>query len=1062
MHHCRECSAELDYSTEFNLYRCRNFHCNKLYTEDDLTSPIHSLWFESAFHDYPSIIAHEYWRLYSLIQKEQVYGALLQLKDVLEVLIKFPSLTLLSSLYHEGKKDVEPFITLLKEPLSIGHWSTIASHIKKSSPQQGPVHTILNAIHKIYYTYDIPNWRNEKIGHGALSFDSQSCLKQDIEPLLKVMKKHFEEYDSFYKKISFFQEENGVRTELYGKENGRNIVHSASNLFVEIDGKKIALFPYISLVDKGIFFFDSYYPKRNKTVLLNYPEGKRNEKVDEVHEVISSHYKALAHQMKHVSDTSSIADKTYSELEISILSKLQEVDDFQSPRFIVDQINKYLNDDKAKKGLFLLQMERGMGKTTFVRALDELSIHKHTPKDTAVRAYYLNDTFLYKTRYFSQKLSDILRQNKHGDTVISNLLPLTLTKKDRKNDFIRFLNDYHEAYRTHFNRDKLLVILDGIDEIPNHQVDDSIFDYLPDQHLMEEKLNDGIFILLTCRTAEEVSPWMKRKLSELSFTNTPLCYTRNNPEYIELLEQYILKQFGAKRKSPNKQNQEDRLQLLEKTKEMLLIAENRFVYLKILKDIVQNNRNDLEILHSEGVFASFIEKIKQYYGDKYFHSFLSLLVIIATAQEPLTIEEIAFLYGEEKPTFKLLAFLTDMRGFLRVDRSSRGNLFSISNLIWKEKIVNYDPTVCQETFSSYKRKMDTFSVEATKWTNSDYDGLSYLLAHFSDLPTGEKLSPSKDLHIFRLMTEISRYFVVYSKLNYQLTRAKKIMSQMIESLSNKSNQDSLFLCLQAMMSNSELLYHQHLFEEAFQSIHQAQKWIERKHKQKQFPIEHYDRSLIGLLGVKARLLKEMRRYSESLEIFHEIGRIMESHHGNQITRIDRLDNVSNIGIVLMDLKRYEESEKILSFVLGEWKMLYERRYLQQITLTGVAKSLLNRGTLYERMRLYEKVVTDTKGAISYLENNRINDQDHNLEVLMNAYFNLGNGYSGLEERQEAILAYSKSISLIEDAIEKDKFIHHPYYIETLVKRGQQYQLNGEYDLAVKDFSFAKELAAANV
>lgn len=1050
---CRECSSFLDYSAEYKLYRCQNFLCNRTYTEEELFWSTGSLWAEGVFEEYPSIIAHEYWRLYSLLKQKQIYGALLQLKDVLEVLIKFPTLILLSEMYHEGKRDVEPFISLLREPLSLGHWTRIALHFKNGGAKARALDVILQDIYRIYQSHDIPNWRNEKIGHGALSFDSQACLIQDIEPLLAVLKKHFEEFSDDYRRISFYKMENGIKFELLGKEHGRNIIHSSSNLYVDHDGKTIPLFPYISLFHNGIYFFESYYPRRKKTALLNYPEGKKSEQADEVHEEISNHYKALAHHIRGVSETSSIADQTYSELEISILSKLEEVEDLQTPGFLVNDINRYFHDEQVKKGMFLLQMERGMGKTTFVRSLDELSIRKSTPKAMSVRAYYVNDTFSYKTRYFSQKLTDILRQNKHGDTVISNLLPLTTNKKGRKQDFIRFLNEYHEAYQRHFGTEKLLVILDGIDEIRNDGLDDSIFDYLPDQKLLGEKLQDGIFILLTCRSNEEVSPSIKRKLSDLSFSKVPISYKREDFEYIETLKQYIWKHFFTPQdqKSWKTLGIEKQAHVQKQIGEILKVADNRFVYVKILKDIVQINKNNLDILQSDGVFAHFIQKIEQYYGEKYFHQFLSLLTIIATAKEPLTIEELAFLHSEGKPTFKLLAFLTDMRGFLRIDRSSRGNVISISNVTWKQEITDYANAMIPQIIESFREKLQLYPLEERNWADPEYDGFSYLLAHYLEYSkvVPFKLKSPHDRSIVELMTHISSYFVAYSKSNYQLRRAKKMLQHIIGLLNDRSDKESLLLCQQAMMTNGELLYQHHFFEEAIHSSIETQNWLVLKRRK--FLLGHYEKSLIASLETQAKSLSDMGNYQKALGIFLKINHIIKTHKGNQINDYDLLGNYSNIASVLTKLERYNEAAALFTDVIQKWQTLYNMNFQPEITLKGIAVALLNRGTVYERLQQYEKAITDFKRSIDFADRLK-----SNVSILGDGYFNLGNVYVGWEKNHEAIAAYTSSINIMEKAIESDQPIYFPDYLQALIKRGHQYKTTKQSELAKKDFSLAIE------
>lgn len=64
------------------------------------------------------------------------------------------------------------------------------------------------------------------------------------------------------------------------------------------------------------------------------------------------------------------------------------------------------------RGIFLLQMERGMGKTTFYRVLDELDNHNIKLKDINVRTYYFNDTYRSKTATFALELNNILKRGK--------------------------------------------------------------------------------------------------------------------------------------------------------------------------------------------------------------------------------------------------------------------------------------------------------------------------------------------------------------------------------------------------------------------------------------------------------------------------------------------------------------------------------------------------------------------------------------------------------------------------------------------------------------------------
>lgn len=79
------------------------------------------LWHTKAFDTYPAVVAHEYWRLYDLLNEEQIYGALLQVKDLFEVILKLPVLAGASILFKKERNSQENklLLTLLEKPLSL-------------------------------------------------------------------------------------------------------------------------------------------------------------------------------------------------------------------------------------------------------------------------------------------------------------------------------------------------------------------------------------------------------------------------------------------------------------------------------------------------------------------------------------------------------------------------------------------------------------------------------------------------------------------------------------------------------------------------------------------------------------------------------------------------------------------------------------------------------------------------------------------------------------------------------------------------------------------------------
>lgn len=126
------------------------------------------------------------------------------------------------------------------------------------------------------------------------------------------------------------------------------------------------------------------------------------------------------------------------------------------------------------------------------------------------------------------------------------------------------------------------------------------------------------------------------------------------------------------------------------------LCENKFLYLNALKEIINSREesNIDEILKGrEEVFVYYMKILKNYYGEKYFYHIKKLLAILAIAYEPLTMREIAYLMGDEKRSFKLLGFLKDIEGFLKVKRSNReSNVISINHKKLKDTIKEHQIT----------------------------------------------------------------------------------------------------------------------------------------------------------------------------------------------------------------------------------------------------------------------------------------------------------------------------------------------------------------------------------
>ncbi|WP_240421195.1 hypothetical protein [Paenibacillus periandrae] len=164
-----------------------------------------NLWIQPIKEQTPYLIAIEYDKLHKLLVSGSTYGVQFQIKDMFEVLLKFPILILLSEVLESKKLKYEyqdVLTRLTGKPLSLGDWHQVALEIrKKSSTKNEPIFEILRDISGIYEKYQIVNWRNERIGHGALKLDNSTDFQNDIRKMLYLISEHLTRCQTYYVEV---------------------------------------------------------------------------------------------------------------------------------------------------------------------------------------------------------------------------------------------------------------------------------------------------------------------------------------------------------------------------------------------------------------------------------------------------------------------------------------------------------------------------------------------------------------------------------------------------------------------------------------------------------------------------------------------------------------------------------------------------------------------------------------------------------------------------------------------------------------------------------------------
>jgi tetratricopeptide (TPR) repeat protein len=204
--------------------------------------------------------------------------------------------------------------------------------------------------------------------------------------------------------------------------------------------------------------------------------------------------------------------------------------------------------------------------------------------------------------------------------------------------------------------DRLLVAVDGLDEIPEPPVDGAaITDFLPDV----DALPRGCLILLTRR--ESVRPRVAERLKQLQQA-APAGFRRQNlrtddPVYLALVRNYVSETLPAGCRAS------------EAIEEVLRRAHGTFLYARHLAHALASGALPAGAHLPEGgdFYRAYLDRLRDQAGASLFGEvYLPLLLLLAAARQPVTAAQL-IRWGV--PRDRLAFALLDLRDFLRSERA---------------------------------------------------------------------------------------------------------------------------------------------------------------------------------------------------------------------------------------------------------------------------------------------------------------------------------------------------------------------------------------------------------
>ncbi len=614
------------------------------------------LWLVSADRLWPSVIAYEYRRLHLLCEEKRPYAVLLCLKDNFESLLKLE--TLLSFAWAAqtmGEDFAHKTIALLTTPnLSLGAWEYLADVLLKNLQSSGavlpdifPLRTLL----KCYRRGKIVNWRNTRLGHSAMALDEDPDFQRDLIDTLKILQQIYAAVDGQLRRQQLYCDDQLLQ----GAEMARNLPFSGNVSFKSSDGQlSFSADPYIVMRGHGqqgygVYFFDNQ-KTLSTTCFQAYADGSHaNENV--------GYFEMLRRMLHELQlDLGVRADDLYlTSAESHELDLLQ-----MSHRFVVpEHLKAWLSDciRSCSSGIFLLQMQRGLGKSVFTEKLNTLYDHPLViDQDLDVRTYHFGRTQSAGIQDFYTQVEWMWSHQYDGDSWgrmphIRDLESEGLQPAEAFSAFLDHVRIFSERTR---GKRRLLMVLDGLDEM----ADRDMMSMIP----AAAQLTEGIYLLLTRRLPEAGIP------AALPGITASLNVARDSTDNTAFLEKYIC---------------QTSLKNLDAPFKAALISHSgrRILHLGLLCRMVESGLPVTAIPDAGLIAGAYLNMINERYGERESIFVRELLVILCTLGQldQLSLQMLGQLTPENGVTLHVIGVMRDLAPLIRTEHSTEGTVYRIAN-----------------------------------------------------------------------------------------------------------------------------------------------------------------------------------------------------------------------------------------------------------------------------------------------------------------------------------------------------------------------------------------------
>ena len=503
---------------------------------------------------------------------------------------------------------------------------------------------------------------------------------------------------------------------------------------------------------------------------------------------------------------------------------------------------------------------------------------------------------------------------------------------------------------------------------------------------------DNTYILITTRNpkSEKLAPHITRALENVQVTDTMRVFAdakaENGAENHKVLKAYTTTKVkvldGSQMRSLTKKEAD----------EMLKLCGGTFLNLKLYAKLAESGIpvKELPALESKALFERYLREIRKYYGDKLFDEAMTTLYAIVTAEEPLTLREVAWLSGDEFITPKLLSFLRDFGALLKTTRETgRGSLISPASERYREYIETMFPEQRAELAAIFTDKLLHTDLEQYKDKNGNYtipDGLFYMAAYLPKVT--DEISEELRNRVYIKDRERTDIYDCVTK--------------------SEKSRDRYVLKRRTKMGEvwSEYCEKVGWYEEQIRFIKIAGDSYWR--------ICDYDKSL----DVANRRIALCQQYLAEKKIVDE--NLLAAAYMNR-------------GVTYGNIGKYGESLNDCGQCIAIREALREQDQLEDED--NLAAVYMNRGLTYWNMGKYEESLSDYNKCIAIEEDLYKQGMLEDENALAKAYLNRGNTLDDVGRNEESLKNYDKCIAIRETLHEAGKLYEIGHMATAMLNKG---------------------------